>query len=183
MSRISISPDKLQLPAIKTWSHSWPLLTSGDFDSGEFNTMTVGWGSLGVMWKKPMAMVVVRPSRYTYELMEKYDTFTLSVLPKEYRAALQLCGTKSGRDLDKIKAAGLTAIPSSAIAAPGFDEAGLIIECRAMYKTPFTPDQFLDPQIMASYPEKNFHLMTFGEIVAIHGTASYAGTEAEPGDA
>jgi len=174
MNRISISPDKLQLPSIKTWSHSWPLLTSGDVTSGDFNTMTVGWGGLGVMWNKPMAMVVVRPSRYTYEFMEKYNTFTLSVLPEEYRAALQLCGTKSGRELDKIKAAGLTAIPSSVIEAPGFDQAELIIECRVMYKTPFEPDQFLDPQIMANYPKKNFHLMTFGEIVAIHGTSYYS---------
>lgn len=183
MNRISISPDKLQLPAIKTWSHSWPLLTSGDYASGDFNTMTVGWGSLGVMWKKPMAMVVVRPSRYTYEFMERHDSFTLSVLPEDYRTALQLCGTKSGRELDKIKAAGLTAIPSSAIEAPGFDEAELIIECRAMYKTPFETNQFSDPIIMTHYPEGDLHLMTFGQIIAVYGTTAYQTTTIDQGEA
>ena len=174
MNRISISPDKLQLPAIKIWSHSWPLLTSGDYTSGDFNTMTVGWGGLGVMWNKPMAMVVVRPSRYTYEFMERYETFTLSVLPETHREALRICGSKSGRDINKIKLAGLTPIRSSAIKAPGFDEAELLIECRKTSTIPFQAEQFLDPDIMTHYPEGDLHLMTFGEIIAIHGTSGYS---------
>jgi len=174
MNRISISPHQLVLPAIQTWAHRWPLLTAGDFDTGRFNTMTVGWGGLGVMWNKPTAMVVVRPSRYTAAFMEDYDTFTLSVLPETHRDALRICGEQSGRDVDKIKLAGLTPIPSLIVGAPGFDEAELLIECRKMYTVPFEADRFLDPQIAKHYPDGDLHLMTFGEIVAVHGTSSYS---------
>ena len=173
MNRISISPQQLILPAIKIWAHRWPLLTAGDFTSGNFNAMTVGWGGLGVMWNKPIAMVVVRPSRYTYEFMEEHDTFTLSVLPESHRQALTICGETSGRDVDKIKLAGLTPVPSLVVGAPGFDEAELIIECRKMYTAPFESHRFLDPQIIKHYPDGDLHLMTFGEVVAIRGTSDY----------
>lgn len=175
MKRNPISPDDLRLLALTTWSKRWPLLTSGDYASGDFNTMTVGWGGLGVMWNKPVAIVVVRPSRYTYEFMERHDTFTLSVLPESWREALKICGTKSGRDIDKILHTGLTPIPSSAIAAPGFDEAELVIECRKISTTPFQSEQFLHPDIMLHYPEGDLHLMTLGEIIAVHGTVDYQG--------
>ena len=69
------------------WHHKWFLLTSGDFDKNEYNTMTVAWGSLGVMWNRPFAQVVVRPTRFTFEFMEKYDTFTLTAFPAEYKSS------------------------------------------------------------------------------------------------
>jgi flavin reductase (DIM6/NTAB) family NADH-FMN oxidoreductase RutF len=135
--------------------------------------MTVGWGGIGVMWSKPITTVVVRPSRYTYEFMEKYDSFTLSVLPESWRKALQICGTISGRDSNKIQLAGLTPISSASVQAPGFDEAELIIECRKIYADPFRTETFISPEIMKHYPEGDLHVMYFGEIVAVHGTREY----------
>jgi flavin reductase (DIM6/NTAB) family NADH-FMN oxidoreductase RutF len=155
------------------WEEQSLLLTAGDFRAGSFNTMTVGWGSLGVMWGRPFAQVVVRPTRYTHEFMERYDTFTLTAFPEQHQKALNLLGTRSGRDGDKIKASGLTPIASTKVAAPGFAEAELIIECRKIYSQDFDPARFLDPSIERSYPKKDYHRVYFGEIVAILATESY----------
>jgi len=151
------------------------LLTSGDFAAGHFNTMTVGWGSLGVMWGRPFVQVVVRPTRYTYGFMEQYESFTLCAFPKAYRQALQILGTRSGRDGDKIAEAGLTPIASTQVPAPGFDEADLIVECRKMYWQDMDPSHILDPTIEKHYVKKDYHRIYFGEVVAINRTEAYVG--------
>lgn len=151
------------------WARQWMLLTSGDFAEGRFNCMAVGWGSLGTMWGKPFAQVVVRPTRYTRQFMEQYDTFTLCAFPDEYRAAIQLLGTKSGRDSDKISESGLTPAASAAVAAPCFVEAELVIECRKIYWQDMDAANFLDPEIERNYPQKDYHRIYFGEISAIRG--------------
>ena len=110
MKRHTISIDNFLIHPHIRWSDQWLLLTAGDFNKGTFNTMTVGWGSFGTMWKKPFVQVVVRPTRYTYEFMNSYDTFTLCGFPQEYKKALTVLGAKSGRDGDKIAEAGLTPI-------------------------------------------------------------------------
>jgi len=167
MTRKQIPFDEFLVKAHHLWAQQWLLLTAGDFAAGQFNTMTVGWGSLGTMWGKPFAQIVVRPTRYTYEFMERYDTFTLCAFPENHRQALQLLGTKSGRDGDKIAEAGLTPIASTQVAAPGFAEAELIVECRKIYWADMDPAHFLDPSIEKNYPQKNYHRIYFGQIVAI----------------
>jgi hypothetical protein len=116
MERQIIAVEKFLLKVHTLWSKQWLLLTSGDFTAHHFNSMTVGWGGFGTMWSKPFVQIVVRPTRYTFEFMEQYDTFTLCAFPPAYQKALQLTGSKSGRDGDKIKATGLTPIPASRIA-------------------------------------------------------------------
>jgi len=149
------------------WDKQWLLLTSGDFKQGAFNTMTVAWGGLGIMWNLPIAMVVVRPSRYTFEFINRYDTFTLCAFPESYRKALSLLGTKSGKDGDKIKASGLTPIPSDMVNAPIFKEANLAIECKKIYYADFEPTHFLDDRIEEQYNGHDYHRMLYGEIVNI----------------
>lgn len=151
----------------------WLLLTAGEFAPGKFNAMTISWGSVGQIWNKVFFQVVVRPSRYTRQFMESGDYFTLSVFPEANRPALSLLGSKSGRDLDKIKESGLTPIPSAIAPAPGYDEAELIIECRKMYWQDIDPSHFLDPAIMGNYPKQDFHRAYFGEVVALSGTDKY----------
>jgi len=159
--------DEFAVKPFHVWTDRWLLLTAGDFAAGRYNAMTVGWGSLGVMWGRPFAQVVVRPVRHTYQFTEQYDTFTLCAFPEQYRSALALLGSRSGRDGDKIAAAGLTPIASTQVAAPSFAEADLIIECRKIYWADFTPAHFLDPEIEANYPQKDYHRSYFGEILAI----------------
>jgi flavin reductase (DIM6/NTAB) family NADH-FMN oxidoreductase RutF len=161
--------DDLVVKAHHLWAKQWLLLTAGDFATGEFNTMTVGWGSLGTMWGKPFAQVVVRPVRYTYEFIERFDTFTLTTFEPRYRRALNLLGTQSGRDGDKIAQAGLTPIASTRVAAPGFAEAEMILECRKIYWDDMEPGHFLDPAIESNYPQKDYHRIYFGEILAAYG--------------
>ena len=170
---INISFKNLRLRSIDIWENQWFLLTSGNFEKHHFNTMTVAWGSFGLMWNKPFVQVVVRPVRYTYEYMEKYQTFTLSAFSKEYTDALNLLGTKSGRDRDKITEAGLTPVPSQVVSAPGFAEAELLIECRKIYWDDFEPSHFLDRTIADNYPQKDYHRIYFGEIVNIRGIENY----------
>jgi flavin reductase (DIM6/NTAB) family NADH-FMN oxidoreductase RutF len=172
-TRRPIPFDELLVRPHHLWKKQWLLLTAGDFAAGHFNTMTVGWGSLGTMWGKPFAQVVVRPIRYTYEFMEQYDSFTLCAFPEPYRKSMQLVGTKSGRHEDKIAEAGLTPIASTQVAAPGFAEAELIIECRKIYWSDMAPARFLDPAIEDNYPNEQYHRIYFGEMVVILGTSAY----------
>ncbi len=123
MERKPIAIEEFNLNAYSFFEKDWLLLTSGDFTAGKFNAMTISWGSLGVMWGRPFAQVVVRPHRYTFEFMERYPTFTLCAFPKQYRRALSLLGSKSGRDGDKITKSGLTPTAASRIPAPAYAEA------------------------------------------------------------
>jgi len=155
------------------WANRWLLLTAGDFEKNDFNTMTVAWGYFGTMWNKPTAVAVVRPTRYTYKFMEKYDDFTLCSFDEQYRDDLSLLGTKSGRDGDKIAETNLTPCASNLIAAPGFAEANLLVECRKLYFDDFKPENFLDESIEKAYPKKDYHRIYIGEIVQIRGDERY----------
>jgi len=173
MTLAPISFDELLVRSHYLWNKQRLLLTAGDFAAGRFNTMTVGWGSLGTMWGRPFAQVVVRPVRYTFQFTEQYDTFTLCVLPASLQPAWQLLGSKSGRDGDKIAESGLTPAASTRVAAPSFAEAELVIECRKIYWDDIVPRHFLDPAIDQHYPNKDYHRIYFGEILEIHGHEQY----------
>ena len=171
MTRQPISIEKFIVKPQPFWEEL--LLASGNLAECRFNAMTIGWGSLGVMWGIPFVQVVVRPTRYTYEYMEKYDTFTICAFPKKYHQALQLLGTKSGRDGDKIAEAGLTPIPSAQIAAPSFAQAKLVLECRKIYWDDMQKDHFLDEKIGHKYPNKDYHRIYYGEILVVMGNKRY----------
>ena len=153
------------------WDKRWLALASGDFLMGDYNAMTVAWGSMGIMWNLPFVMVVVRPTRYTYEFINKYMTFSLSAFPDEFRSALNILGTASGRDSDKIKTAGLTTVHLDKIEAPGFNEADLTFQCRRIYWDDLDPAKFLLPSIDNHYEKNDYHRMVFGEILSIQGDA------------
>jgi flavin reductase (DIM6/NTAB) family NADH-FMN oxidoreductase RutF len=169
----TIPPDRFAVLPHHLWCKHWMLLTAGDFRAGKFNTMAVGWGSFGTMWNRPFAQAVVRPTRYTFEFMEQYESFTLCAFPESCREALQLLGSRSGRDGDKIAAAKLTPVAASAVAAPAFAEAELVVECRKIYWHDIDPHHFVDPSIAKNYPLKDYHRAYFGDIVAVRGTSDY----------
>lgn len=174
MQRIEIPVDKFQSKNYGLFSEKWFLLTAGDFHKNHFNTMTIEWGSIGKVWREPLVQVFVRHSRYTYEFMEKYDSFTLSCFPTAYKKALMLLGTKSGRDGDKITEAGLTPQAASRVATPVFAEAELTIECKKIYWDDLVLEQILDEEAVTRYGyPADIHRVYFGKIVAIHGTKEY----------
>jgi flavin reductase (DIM6/NTAB) family NADH-FMN oxidoreductase RutF len=174
MERTPIALKDLVLKPYFTWDSIWFLLTAGDFSTGHFNTMTVSWGSLGCIWNKPFAQVFVRPQRYTFEFMEKYPTFSLCAFTKEYRKDLNILGAKSGRNGDKIALTKLTPCAAQSIAAPIFEQASLVLECRKMFRSEFLPEQIIDKSVLKNYPDNDFHRIYFGEIVAASGTAEFA---------
>ena len=106
MSLKPIDPKTLELNPFTTIGTEWMLLTAGNED--KHNTMTVSWGGLGVLWRKNVTYVLVRPQRYTMEFMDREEYYSLCVFDETYKPALKLCGTKSGRDIDKDKETGLT---------------------------------------------------------------------------
>jgi len=170
---LTIPPEKLIVRSHNLWENQWLVLTCGDFKAGHFNFMTVAWGSLGTMWELPFAQVVVRPTRYTYEFMNQYDTFTLCAFPHEYRKKLSLIGSTTGRQTDKVKASGLTPCEAKVVAAPVFAEAELQIECHKIYWSDLEPAHFLKDEIHDNYKDHDYHRVFFGEIVAISGMAKY----------
>ena len=119
----------------------WMLITAGDIQ--HFNTMTASWGGVGFLWGKPVAFVFIRPERYTHDFVEQNDRLTLTFFDEADKDILNFCGTKSGRDYDKVKETGLRPV-----ATPGgnvsFEQARLTIECRKLYKTRLTADGFID---------------------------------------
>jgi len=140
----------------------WGLLSAGTKD--KYNTMTIAWGSVGVMWNKPVFTVVVRPQRYTKEFMDNQDMFTVSFYPESCRKALELLGTKSGRDCDKISESGLTPFFTNETVA--FEEAHTIYVCRKLHGgQPLDPSFFIDAGLdNAMYPKKDYHYFYIGEI-------------------
>ena len=141
------------------------LLTAGDRTS--CNTMTIGWCQLGRLWSLDTCTVYVRPERYTYQFMEEQDYFTVSVLPLSHKqTTMQICGTRSGRDIDKVKACGLT-LRYGAGNAPFFDEAEWVLVCKKLYIQDMKPECVKDERIFQSYTtaKGGWHRLYVGEVL------------------
>ncbi len=148
---------------VKMISNDWALLTAGKSD--DFNTMTVSWGGIGELWNKDVCFVFVRPQRYTYEFMEKNDYFSLSFFGGEYKKELGICGSKSGRDIDKIQETGF--IPVDLGEAVGFEQAKVNVVLKKLAYQDMKPDGFIDESIMNNYANNDFHRVYVGEIVKV----------------
>lgn len=132
------------------------------------NTMTIGWGTIGTIWRKPMFMVMVRYSRYTYELIDKADSFTVSFpLEGQLKDALSLCGTKSGRDVDKFKESGITLQPGVSVDSPSIAECDVVVECKIKYKQPMDPEQVPQEVKDIFYGNSDYHVLYYGEIMKV----------------
>lgn len=139
----------------------WMLITAGNAE--KCNTMTASWGALGELWKKYVSLIFIRPSRFTLDFIEKEDYYSLCFFDEAHRDALNYCGSHSGRDGDKIKAAGLTPVCNEA--APYFKEAKLVFICRKMHGQKIDPACFIDKSIDETcYPKKDYHKMFIGSI-------------------
>lgn len=139
------------------------LLTAGKPD--KFNTMTVSWGSFGNLWNRPVLFVFVRPQRYTFEFMNKNHYFTLSFFDKEFKNALDYCGSHSGRNSDKMKATELVPYATD-LGNVIFEQIRIAFECKKLYADDIKPEAFIDLSIIKSTYQKNdYHRMFIGEIV------------------
>ncbi|HAE61178.1 MAG TPA: flavin reductase [Eubacteriaceae bacterium] len=130
------------------------------------NTMTISWGMIGYQWKRPVFMVLVRKSRFTHDILETSDEFTVSI-PKlgKMKEALAICGSKSGRDTDKFTDAGLTKKIGKKVSVPVIGDCFRTYECKVVYKQDMDPS-LLDPGIeKIIYNGVNHHTLYYGEIL------------------
>lgn len=126
----------------------WMLVTAGNEE--KYNTMTASWGGIGWLWNKPVAFIFIRPERYTHEFIEAGERLTLSFYAEDYRKALQLCGTKSGRDTDKVAETGLTPVALES-GAMTFGEARLTLDCHKLFKASMQEANFLDKELVEKW--------------------------------
>lgn len=155
-----IKPEAIEGNVFDQIGNKWMLITAGDKTG--YNTMTASWGGMGVLWNRDVAFCFIRPQRYTKEFVEKQPLFTLSFFGREYRDALNLCGTKSGRDVDKAAATGLTPVFDQG--SVYFKQASLVLVCKKLYFQDFDPKNFIDPGIAKNYAEHDYHRMYVGSI-------------------
>ncbi len=148
------------------------LVTQGA--DGKPNVMTIGWGTIGSIWSRPIFIVMVRPSRHTYSRLEEMSDFTVNVLPRELAAVASHCGAVSGRDHDKFTEMHLTPVPGREVRAPIIKECVLHYECRTVHRNDVVPDALAQAVREEAYPRGDFHRVYFGEIVA-----TYADEDAE----
>ncbi len=150
----------------ETIGKEWLLITAGKKD--KFNMMTASWGCIGWLWNKPVAVVFIRPERFTHGLVETNDYVILSFLgnTSEARKIYSFCGSKSGRDFDKVKETGLKPVETE-LGNMTYEQARLTLECKKLYKDDIKSSCFLDPEIEKWYGGKNggYHDMYILEIV------------------
>lgn len=141
----------------------WALLTCKDND--KFNMMTISWGGFGTLWHKPIVTIYIRPCRYTYELIEKNDYFTISFYDEEYKKDLGVLGTKSGRDIDKMSCTKLT--PEYINNIVTFKEAKLTIICKKIYFQDLEIENIPKDERDKFYSTEPVHRMYIGEVIDV----------------
>ncbi|MBI9103004.1 MAG: flavin reductase [Spirochaetales bacterium] len=131
------------------------------------NPMTIGWGQLGIIWGRPVFTVMVRPSRFSYDTIRKGGEFTVNVMPEDSGKILAVCGSKSGRDTNKLEKCGLNLLPSEMIETPGLMEAEIVYECRTRHVNDLVPSTLPVEIINRYYPQDDFHSFYFGEVINV----------------
>ncbi|MGM0411326.1 MAG: flavin reductase family protein [Bacillota bacterium] len=130
------------------------------------NTMTIGWANIGYIWSKPIVMVAVRKSRYTYNLIEKSNDFTVSVpFVGKMVEELKFCGSKSGRNYDKFSELDMQIINGQKVNSPLIKGCDIHYECQIVYKQDMKGDKLIDSYKKNHYKNEDYHTLYFGEIL------------------
>jgi len=151
--------------ALQTIGEQGALLVTG---TDKPNVMTFGWAMVSVMWARNIFVAPVRRSRYSHDLLEAHKEFTAFVPYEDMKKTLGICGSKSGRDTDKIAQCGIKLAPSQMVAVPHIDAKGLVIECRVIYQDDFK-QKALSTAVRERYysgnDDGNMHTLYYGEIL------------------
>ena len=144
------------------FNKQWALVTAGNKD--HFNSMTISWGSMGTIWGKDIITIYIRPERYTFEFLEKYDNFTISFYEEKYRNCLNIMGNLSGRDVDKVKEADLT--PIEIENAITYKQASQTYLCKKLYLQQLDKNK-LPADLQKYYEDKQVHYIILGEVIKV----------------
>ncbi len=160
-----ISPLMLE-NAMQKIGKEWMLITAQDETNQRANAMTASWGALGVLWGKNICTCFIRPQRHTYGLMEENGRCSIAFLSEDYRSALRLCGSKSGRDIDKLFEAGLHTVKCEGV--PVIKEANSVLLCRKLYADDLKKACFIDKELLSHYAAEDYHRMYVLEIEKVY---------------
>ncbi|HSV87350.1 MAG TPA: flavin reductase [Bacteroidales bacterium] len=157
-----VKPESIDDNIFKLIGSDWMLVCSGQ--PTNYNMMTASWGCAGILWRKPVAVIFIRPQRHTFAFIENNAWYTLNFFGEESREMLNLCGSVSGRDMNKMNIDGLSPLitPQGNVA---FGEAKLVLECRKLYYDDIKPELFQVFELELIYPAKDYHRFFIGEII------------------
>ncbi|MCQ2440992.1 MAG: flavin reductase, partial [Clostridia bacterium] len=153
-----IKPKDLDENFIKNIADEWMLITAGD--QKKYNMMTASWGFMGEVWGSDGVAVLIRPNRYTLEFINNNDYFTLSFYG-DNKDIHKVCGSKSGRDVDKTALCGLTPVFDK---APYFEQARLVFICKKQYVQQMESECFTDKEPLGQWYDNDLHYMIIGKI-------------------
>lgn len=136
--------------------------------TGETNIMTIGWGFIGQLWGGPVFVVAVRHSRYTHELIEESNEFTVNIPAEGMEKTVSYCGEVSGRDHDKQKKCKLVMKKGRRLKTPVIMKCRIHYECKVVHKLELKPKLVPADTKRAFYAKRNYHTLYFGKIVAVY---------------
>ena len=172
MQRNKVPYDHRYSKTLERLSSPGLLLASTDA-KGESNVMTIGWGTLGIIWGKPCFIVLVRPSRYTYRFIEDSQVFTVNVPSPEMKDWVTVCGTRSGRELDKIAEYDVPVSKGQDVTAITLDNAPMVYECRVLHHNDLIPPNLDGAVEERFYGGSDYHRVYFGEVVGAYAAQDY----------
>jgi len=172
MERRQVDPDYRLNDTLARLADPGLLLVSTK-STGESNVMTIGWGTVGIVWGKPVFTVLVRPSRYTYEFIEESQAFSVNVPTDDLRRWVALCGSQSGRDIDKFATYKKAITPGQTAGAATIDECPMVYECRVVHHNDVIPAHLVPEIEQQSYRGSDYHRVYFGEITAALASPGY----------
>jgi len=124
--------------------------------SGKPNAIGLGWWTI-TSWEPQMIAISVGLTRYSRQCIDDCKEFVLCFPSEELKEGAWLCGTKSGKDIDKLKEAGLETVPAKVVKPPIIGGSTVAFECKVV-----------------SQLETGDHILYVGQVVAIHGTPDQA---------
>lgn len=154
--------EKASINPFTKFSKDWALVTAGTKE--KFNSMTIGWGGMGTLWRVPVLQIFIRPNRYTFKFLEENEYFTVSFYDKKYKKALGIMGSKSGKDFDKVKLSGLT--PKFLENGITYEEAAETYVCKKIYMNQLDQSKFPE-SAEKLYKDEPAHYVIFGELVNV----------------
>ena len=157
-----ISVKDIKANLVSAIADEWMLISAGNEEA--HNMMTASWGFVGEMWGADSVVIAVRPQRYTMKFLDENDTFALSFYG-DNKAIHKVCGSESGRDVNKTEKTGLTPVCEEGTVY--FEEANKVIICKKQYVSRLEPDKFIDKEPLKWYPTEDYHYMIIGKIIKV----------------
>lgn len=157
-----ISVKDIKANLVSAIADEWMLISAGNEEA--HNMMTASWGFVGEMWGADSVVIAVRPQRYTMKFLDENDTFALSFYG-DNKAIHKVCGSESGRDVNKTEKTGLTPVFEEGTVY--FEEANKVIICQKQYVSRLEPDKFIDKEPLKWYPTEDYHYMIIGKIIKV----------------